>query len=755
MSYINAFSNQNSRLSEGAIMLQGLSVFPNTKKQQFAEYVKTGDAARDARAWERAVSAYQEALEVNPKAENIWVQLGHAQKELGMFGKAEASYKRALELNSNNDDTHTQLGHLFSVRGDVRHAVKHYRSAVNLGSKDSIVFSYLDSHAGEVELPQLTAEANGLAPIYFDYSDLVQYFRHNRFPTGIQRVQIELFKAAQEAAFDVPIRACAFVEGTDFWVEIDPIAFRRLCDLSSLPGETDDPVWVGALNQVLDNLSRKMPVRFPRGATLINIGTSWWIKDYGAYIRQAKQKYGLRYVPFVHDLIPLLTPEHCSKGLVQEFKAWIELVMLQADFIAVNSVNTQTDVVNYAKTRKALAYDPQVVRLDAEFARNPAFADDDSFVTDCGLMAGRYVLFVGTLESRKNHAGVFQAWKRMIAKLGIENAPMLVCVGKRGWLFDQANAVLESDGQLASKVLMLSGISDDELASLYRGCLFTVYASHYEGWGLPVTESLSFGKVCLSASNSSLPEAGGKFADYFDNDSVSDLLRGLEKLISDETYRKSREAEIASQFRPRRWEELLHDLVDGVTTYFRNPAAKARDESPVAQVVPGVLYSLALDERINENRATAETLRHELTWYPSESWGCWAKNKTAKLAFKLSDERALKREEFFVYMKVSCGPQPLSATFRLGVHVLGSVTLAATAVEYVRFRAKKSWLVDPQSQLYNVLAVDHRELTNMAQYSDGGDRRNIGIGFREFGLCDPDDFEFRLEIMDRRDMQVV
>ncbi|WP_048987117.1 hypothetical protein [Burkholderia cenocepacia] len=438
-------------------MLQGLSVFPNTKKQQFAEYVKTGDAARDARAWERAVSAYQEALEVNPKAENIWVQLGHAQKELGMFGKAEASYKRALELNSNNDDTHTQLGHLFSVRGDVRHAVKHYRSAVTLGSKDSIVFSYLDSHAGEVELPQLTAEVNGLAPIYFDYSDLVQYFRHNRFPTGIQRVQIELFKAAQEAAFDVPIRACAFVEGTDFWVEIDPIAFRRLCDLSSLPGETDDPVWVGALNQVLDNLSRKMPVRFPRGATLINIGTSWWIKDYGAYIRQAKQKYGLRYVPFVHDLIPLLTPEHCSKGLVQEFKAWIELVMLQADFIAVNSVNTQTDVVNYAKTRKALAYDPQVVRLDAEFARNPAFADDDSFVNDCGLMAGRYVLFVGTLESRKNHAGVFQAWKRMIAKLGIENAPMLVCVGKRGWLFDQANAVLESDGQLASKVLMLSG----------------------------------------------------------------------------------------------------------------------------------------------------------------------------------------------------------------------------------------------------------------------------------------------------------
>ncbi|KVU57812.1 glycosyltransferase family 4 protein [Burkholderia cepacia] len=736
-------------------MLQGLSIFPNAKKQQFIEHVKSGDAARDARAWERAVIAYQDALDVNPKAEGIWVQLGHAQKELGMFGKAELSYKRALELNSSNDDTHTQLGHLFSVRGDVRNAVKHYRSAVTLGSKDPIVFSYIDSHGGEVEHDQSGATANGQAPIYFDYSDLVQYFRHNRFPTGIQRVQIELFKAAQEASFDVPIRACAFVEGTDFWVEIDPIAFRRLCDLSSLPGETDDSVWVGALNQVFDGLSRRASVRFPRGATLINIGTSWWIKDYGAYIRQAKQKYGLRYVPFVHDLIPLITPEHCSKGLVEEFKAWIELVMLQADFIAVNSVNTKTDVVNYAETRKALGYEPQVVRLDAEFARNSAFAEDDSFVTDCGLVAGQYVLFVGTLESRKNHAGVFQAWKRMIAKRGIENAPMLVCVGKRGWLFDQANAVVESDSRLAGKILTLSGISDDELASLYRGCLFTVYASYYEGWGLPVTESLSFGKVCLSANNSSLPEAGGKFADYFDNDSVSDLVRGLDKLISDETYRKSREAEIASQFRPRRWEELLRDLVNGVTNHFSQPAAKQRDESPVAQVAPGVLYSLAADERTSENRAVAETLRHELTWHPSESWGCWAKSKTAKLAFKLSGDRKLVRDEFFVYMKLSSGPRPLTATFRLGVHVLGAVTLQADAVEYVRFRAKRAWLVDRESKLYNVLAIDHNELTDLAMHSDGGDKRNIGIGFREFGVCDPDDFEFRLEIMDRRDMRVI
>lgn len=220
-----------------------------------------------------------------------------------------------------------------------------------------------------------------------------------------------------------------------------------------------------------------------------------------------------------------------------------------------------------------MSYEPQVVRLDAEFSRNPdrgdAFVED--VLLDFGLSKDDYVLFVGTLESRKNHAGVFSAWKKLIAKHSVDKVPTLVCVGKRGWLFEEAAARLEKDSALSSKVMMLSGISDDELASLYRGCLFTVYASHYEGWGLPVTESLSFGKVCLTADNSSLPEAGGKFADYFDNDSVTELVTGLDKLIFDDKYREQRESEIRKQFVPRDWAAVLGDLVKRRQAAFRNP----------------------------------------------------------------------------------------------------------------------------------------------------------------------------------------
>ncbi|MEW9583922.1 glycosyltransferase [Paraburkholderia sp. DGU8] len=737
-------------------MLNKLMPFQNGKKLMFEKKRKLGDEARDARAWDNAVAHYSEALQINPNAEGIWVQLGHAQKELGMFGKAEESYLRAIKLNPHNADTSVQLGHLFSIRGDARNALKRYRQAAQYGSRDPIALECIEKNQSDDE-PESAIALSRKPQIYFDYSDLVQYFRHNRFPTGIQRVQIELFKAAQETASDVPLRACAFLEGTNFWAEIDPIAFRRICDLSSLPGDIDDPTWITALSQLTSQLEKSPSIRFPKDSILVNIGTSWWIRDYGAFVRQAKLKFGLRYVPFIHDLIPLLTPEHCSKGLVEEFRAWINLVTLQADFIAVNSSSTRNDVLTYAKQESPLSFDPVVVRLDAEFARNKLVREDDHVFLDNGLEQDNYVLFVGTLESRKNHVGVFQAWKKLIAKHGVDAVPTLVCVGKRGWLFDQANALLEADATLANKVVLLSGISDDDLASLYKRCLFTVYASFYEGWGLPVTESLSFGKACLTANNSSLPEAGSRFADYYDNASVPELVAGLEKLLFDKAYRERREAEIATDFATRRWEEVLHDLIDGVTGHFSaNSHESQRDV--MAEVKPGVLYDFRTRASTTSGieRAIADTMRHDLTWHAVETWGAWARSKSAKLAFKLLPDSEPAQDELLVYLKLCCGPMSTEVRIRLAHHTIGVVDLAPHETRFVRFPVRRTWLAEQVASMGHVVLVfDHRAMTHLAEYTDNRDRRSIGVGFCAFGICHSNDFAFRLNIQEHQYMQVL
>ena len=106
-----------------------------------------------------------------------------------------------------------------------------------------------------------------------------------------------------------------------------------------------------------------------------------------------------------------------------------------------------------------------------------------------------------------------------------EQVPTLVFAGRVGWLVADLMQQLENAEWFGGKIRLIEGPSDGELATLYQDCLFTLFPSHYEGWGLPVTESLAHGVPCLAADRTSLPEAGGRFARYFDPDNLDDAVR--------------------------------------------------------------------------------------------------------------------------------------------------------------------------------------------------------------------------------------
>jgi len=75
--------------------------------------------------------------------------------------------------------------------------------------------------------------------------------------------------------------------------------------------------------------------------------------------------------------------------------------------------------------------------------------------------------------------------------------PHLVCVGRLGWKSSSFISTLVETNYLDGKVLLLRDISDTDLRMLYSHCLFTVCPTFYEGWGLPVGESLAMGKICV------------------------------------------------------------------------------------------------------------------------------------------------------------------------------------------------------------------------------------------------------------------
>ena len=114
---------------------------------------------------------------------------------------------------------------------------------------------------------------------------------------------------------------------------------------------------------------------------------------------------------------------------------------------------------------------------------------------------------------------------------------------------------------------------DDELAWLYRNCAFTMYPSFYEGWGLPVSESLAYGKYCLASDTSSLPEAGAGLAGHLDpldfvawRDAVLALIRSPELLEAHET-------KIRDTYRPTTWAQSASRLREVLGNLSAAPAA--------------------------------------------------------------------------------------------------------------------------------------------------------------------------------------
>jgi glycosyltransferase involved in cell wall biosynthesis len=143
----------------------------------------------------------------------------------------------------------------------------------------------------------------------------------------------------------------------------------------------------------------------------------------------------------------------------------------------------------------------------------------------------RFVLFVGTLEPRKNLVRLVEAFARVRdGRVG------LVLAGGRGWLYDELFARVESLG-LGDEVVFAGYVTNEELPLWYNAATVVAYPSVYEGLGLPVLEAQACGTPVLTSNVSSLPEAAGDAALMVDPYDVEAMAAGLDRLLTDELLR--------------------------------------------------------------------------------------------------------------------------------------------------------------------------------------------------------------------------
>ncbi len=483
----------------------------------------------------------------------------------------------------------------------------------------------LETMGGEARPAAPAGEAG--AALLFDVSDMFGYFPDNRLPTGVQRVQINVILTLLDTPGDHSVALVRFVEGRDEWVAVPIAPFREVCRLSMADGDTVAPDWRSAVAELERAVARQPVLTFPRGAWLVGLGTSWWLPNYFMYVRQAKVESGIRYVPLIYDMIPAMRAEDCHPELVHEFIDWLIGVLQHADFFLAISDATKADLIALA-AELGMPVPPDniaVVPLHAELNRGRQTVRNPAMLSKWGLKPGSFVLLVSTLEVRKNQVGAFDAWQRLIGIHGKERVPQLVCVGKRGYRNERVLARRDASADLQDKVLILERVDDAELEALYQHCLLTVYPSSYEGWGLPVTESLSYGKVPLTADNSSLPQAGEGLSVMFETGSPTAFLTALERLIYEPAYRKEKEAAIARGFVSRGWGDVAGDMSAKLGSFARRADAGSGDWAPMI-AEPGYYPMIRNREtQLRDGMGSVETYRYETGWWRLEDHGCWSR----------------------------------------------------------------------------------------------------------------------------------
>jgi glycosyltransferase involved in cell wall biosynthesis len=233
-------------------------------------------------------------------------------------------------------------------------------------------------------------------------------------------------------------------------------------------------------------------------------------------------KRGQRLVVTIHDLAFLHYPEAFPGRWRVLYRLGLRVAARRADAILTPSRSTAEDLV--ARTR----IDPRRVHVTPLATTLAAGDGDPAPVLERLGVPRPFVLFVGTLEPRKNVVGLVRAYRRA-ARAGVPHA--LVVAGPPGWGAEPLERELALDGP--GTIVRTGWLPPADLDAVYRGASAFIYPSLFEGFGLPVLEAMARGVPTITSNTSSLPEVTGDAAIAVDPRSSDAIADAIEAVVGD------------------------------------------------------------------------------------------------------------------------------------------------------------------------------------------------------------------------------
>ena len=292
------------------------------------------------------------------------------------------------------------------------------------------------------------------------------------------------------------------------------------------------------------------PIAVGAGDTIATAGYDWFYKDVDT-IAAAKRQSRFRYATMCYDLIPLQFPQFFPPADVARFRDYWARTLPLADTVICNSRRVRDDLTWHCQAAELQPPNIAVVPLGYR-----PFATAELPALPNGLTSGRYILFVSTIEPRKGHGLLLEAWRRLLtAGVPQRRGFTLVFAGRLGWGVEEVRRQLADARGFHGTLRHFDQLDDAALAALYRGAAFCLYPSHYEGFGLPVIEAFAQGKATIVSTGGALPETVGALSPCLDPTDAAAWHSTIAHWIEQPTARRVYEERIRASFTHPTWEQ--------------------------------------------------------------------------------------------------------------------------------------------------------------------------------------------------------
>ena len=238
----------------------------------------------------------------------------------------------------------------------------------------------------------------------------------------------------------------------------------------------------------------------------------------------------------VYDLTFIRYPEYID-SVVKTYIKRVKQCLKWTDLVLTISESSKQDIVEYLGVKPEKVYvTPLASRYEHNYLSTISTQTKDNLIAQAAYdFSQPYLLFVSTIEPRKNVEAIITAFNKLKKQAKIPHR--LILIGKKGWRYQPIFSAIENS-PYKQDIYHLNYLPDELVALFYAKADVFVYPSHYEGFGLPVLEAMTLGTPVVSSYTSSIPEVAGDAALLIDPNNPLQLADTILKVIDNSQLRQ-------------------------------------------------------------------------------------------------------------------------------------------------------------------------------------------------------------------------